>query len=249
MLEDRVLKGLPADESRYLNTLAGLAAQEKRHMDAIALYQSSIRALASSSQAPADLAKSEPGRKARELWKQAGGTTEGWQVWMKMARAVPSAAKLPDASKWCAMRKVLPELSAADRSGATWTLAKVKGKTTLINVWATWCGPCRMELPHLQKLHDQVKAREDVQVITLNVDDNIGLVEPYMKENKFTFPVIFANDYVNALVSPLLVPTNWIADRQGELRMESLGFGGDGEGWLAGSLAELENVRKQSTTP
>jgi thiol-disulfide isomerase/thioredoxin len=121
----------------------------------------------------------------------------------------------------------------------------VKGKTTLINVWATWCGPCRQELPHLQKLHDQVKEREDVQVITLNVDDNLGLIEPYLTENKFTFPVLLAKSFVDGFTGPIPIPTNWIANRSGALELEAVGFGGDGEEWIKQTLEQVETIREK----
>lgn len=238
--EEYMIKSVGFDESRYLTVLAMLARHEKRTADALAICQAAVRSLSGSPGAPRELESTEPGRMAREMWKEAGGSNEGWQMWIATAR--PSAAT-NDASKWAPMTKTMPELSVLDRGGKTWTLANLKGKTTLLNVWATWCGPCRNELPHLQKLYDQVKQREDVQVVTLNVDDNIGLVEPYLKENNFTFPVLFTKEYVDALVGPLGIPTNWIADRGASLKLESVGFGGDGEGWIRDTLAEIERIR------
>lgn len=237
---DYLIKSIGFEESRYLTAVAALARHEKRTADALAICQAAVRALSGSPGAPRELESSEPGRMAREIWKDAGGTNEGWQMWIATAR--PSASK-EDASKWAPMTKTLPDLSALDRAGKTWTLANLKGKTTLLNVWATWCGPCRSELPHLQKLHDQIRQREDIQVVTLNVDDNIGLVEPYLKENNFTFPVLFTKEYVDALVGPLGIPTNWIADRGASLKLESVGFGGDGESWMRDTLSEIERVR------
>ena len=63
-------------------------------------------------------------------------------------------------------------------------------------VWATWCGPCRDELPSVQKLYDLVKNRSDIQVITFNADQDPGLVEPFLAANHFSFPVLMsALDY------------------------------------------------------
>lgn len=242
--EDGIVSGLGFDESRYLSALAELARSGKRNNDALAMYQAALRALAGSSAAPSDLAKSDPAMKAATLWRETGGTNEGWQLWLESAK--PAQAADPDRSKWTAITKALPDFTMNDRNGKTWTTATVRGKTTLLNVWATWCGPCRAELPHLQILHDRIKNREDVQVVTLNVDDNTGLVEPYLAENKFTFPVLFGKDFVDALVGPLGIPTTWIADRDGNLRSESVGFGGDGEVWIKATMAELERIRAQA---
>jgi len=141
------------------------------------------------------------------------------------------------------MNSTIPELSLTDQAGKTWTLARIKGKTTMINVWATWCGPCRSELPCVQKLYDKIKAREDVQVITLNADDNIGLVEPFLTENKYAFPVLTAKSFVDGFVGPIGIPTNWISDRNGSIRLEALGFGGNGEEWIKNTLEQVEKVR------
>lgn len=50
--------------------------------------------------------------------------------------------------------------------------------------------PCRMELPYVQKLSEQMKESKDALILTLNIDEELGLVEPFMKENKYTFTVI-----------------------------------------------------------
>ena len=74
-------------------------------------------------------------------------------------------------------------------NGKTWSLKKLEGKTLLINLWATWCGPCRAELPHFQKLYERTKDRSDLALFTFNIDEELGLVEPFLKEHNYTFPV------------------------------------------------------------
>lgn len=142
------------------------------------------------------------------------------------------------------MNRKLPEMNLADQSGRTWTVAQLKGKTTLINVWATWCGPCRSELPSLQKLYEQVKAREDVQVITFNMDDNTGLIGPFLTENKYTFPVLIAKSFLDDFGGAMGIPTNWISDRDAGIRLEATGFGGDPEEWIKNTLEQVEKIRR-----
>jgi thiol-disulfide isomerase/thioredoxin len=243
MIEDSLVRGMPIAESQYQEALAELALGEQRKLDALTFYQSGLRALAGGAGAPPNLAKTETGRKASGLWKDLGGTQEGWQAWLDSLEAI-SPSKLAERSRWMAMNRAIPAFTLNDQSGKTWTLASVQGKTTLINVWATWCGPCRLELPHLQKLHDKVKEREDVQVITFNVDDNAGLVEPFLQENNYTFPVLLARSFVDEFAGPLGIPTNWISDRAASIRVESLGFGGDGEEWMKQALDQIEKVRE-----
>src|SRR4029077_13962138 len=98
----------------------------------------------------------------------------------------------------------------------------------LINVWATWCDPCRAEHPYLQKLYEKEKDRTDVQILTFTIDDEIGAVEPYIKDNKYTFPVLFARDLVKDLVPGVGIPQNWIVDANGKWLSTGPGFG-DGD--------------------
>ena len=57
-----------------------------------------------------------------------------------------------------------------------------------MNLWATWCGWCLRELPTLQNMHNELKDRADIQVITLNMDENPGLIEPFMAKHSYSFP-------------------------------------------------------------
>jgi thiol-disulfide isomerase/thioredoxin len=64
-----------------------------------------------------------------------------------------------------------------------------------IALWATWCGPCNAELPELEKLYEQLTGRTDIQILTFNIDEDEGLVAPYMKEKGYMFPVLPSFSY------------------------------------------------------
>lgn len=100
-------------------------------------------------------------------------------------------------------------------------------------------------MPHLQKLYDRIKDRTDIQIVTWNVDDNVGAIDPFLKENKYTFPVLPAQYLMDQLVPSLGIPLNWIVDESGLVVSERVGFGGDGEQWVNDTLAELEKARKK----
>jgi thiol-disulfide isomerase/thioredoxin len=133
-------------------------------------------------------------------------------------------------------------------AGKTWKLTSLEGKTLLINVWASWCGPCRSEHPHLEKLYRKVKDRSDIQILTFNVDDHVGQVKPYMKEQKFTFPVLLAKNYVDELLPVLSIPRNWIVDANGKWRLEQIGFGNDAD-WEKLMMDKLESAKPSSAGP
>jgi thiol-disulfide isomerase/thioredoxin len=116
----------------------------------------------------------------------------------------------PDPSGWTKLDKRPPAFRIMDANGKTWQLSDLKGKVTLVNVWATWCGPCREELPNLQSSSIRVHERKDLAVITLNTDENPGMPRQFLRESNYTFPVLPANEYVSRVVPT--VPSNWIQE-------------------------------------
>jgi thiol-disulfide isomerase/thioredoxin len=126
------------------------------------------------------------------------------------------------------MDKPLPDFQISDAEGKTWRLADLKGKVTLVNLWATWCGPCRNELPYLQKLFNKVRERKDLVVITLNTDDNPGLILPFLAENKYTFPC-WASAWLKLIRN---CTPDWIVNADGVPEMERTGFGGSEDKWI-----------------
>jgi thiol-disulfide isomerase/thioredoxin len=222
----------------YWRRMAQLAELQGRKPDALAYYQSSIGYIA---QQPEEARKDDTtAQKAKELWKSMGGTDAGWQAWLSQKPAATATA--PAANEWQAIHEPLPDFSLPSVEGKTWRLVDLKGKVALINIWATWCGPCQAELPFVQKAYDQVKGRNDVAVLTLNDDENPGLAVQFMKDHGYTFPAVLAYSYLNAVVPAMVLPRNWIVDRQGVRRLQTTGFGSDGEAWIRNLLANFDKV-------
>jgi thiol-disulfide isomerase/thioredoxin len=238
-MESTLVSGIPNDESRYYNGSAQLAAAEGRTLDALTYYQSSLRLMygRSSSSSLTDL---DAAKEADALWKKLGGSQSAWLLWLDSIKTMPAPKIAPQRA---ATNRAIPKFSVADQNGRTWTLDNLKGKTTLINVWATWCAPCQRELPLLQQLYEQVKDREDIQVITLNVDQDQDLVGPYLQKNKYSFPTLFAESFVKGFAGPIGIPTTWISDSSGTIRSEVLGFGGNSQEWVPLTLKQMESVR------
>src|SRR5206468_3453791 len=128
----------------------------------------------------------------------------------------------------------MAELGLKDLGGHLWKLGALDGKVAFVNVWATWCGPCRQELPLVQRLHDSLKGRDDVVVLSLNIDDDQEKARKYVADNKLTLPVVPASIYVTRAIGPAIsIPRSWIVGPGRVLAAESLGFGdGEGEAWL-----------------
>lgn len=221
------------------------AEREKRMLDALTWYRKTIEAdrqLPSPNFSRADALLM---KKVRELWAALGGSPDSYSAWLDAKqpadRAKPAAVAIGSPPREVSI--TIPAMELKDMEGNTWTLAQVKGKATLINFWATWCGPCRAELPYLQKLYNQTQERKDVQVITLNMDDNPGLIEPFLKGNKYTFPVLLAKDYADASFRIEGIPANYLTDSSATVKIEYRGFGGDGDEWIKRMMGTLETLK------
>ncbi|HLE83997.1 MAG TPA: TlpA disulfide reductase family protein [Thermoanaerobaculia bacterium] len=233
-------------ESAFFEAQAELAEAEGRLPDAVAYL---LRAVAVKPPAapgwvqgptPADARE-----RAAELWSRLGGTPDGLAALERpTAGGAESGAALADYSPWTEGSGPLPDFELIDLSGGVWKLADLKGKTVFANAWATWCAPCRKELPVVQALHERLKDREDVVVVTLNMDSNLGAVVPYMTKEGFTFPALFAFDYLSEDAEVLGIPQSWILDGTGTVRFEQSGYDSSvaDEDWLADVEERLERV-------
>ena len=225
----------------YWQTVAKVAEAEARKLDGLTAYQTAL-SFRPKSFKPAPGKKDELAEKAAALWKDLGGTDDGWQAHLARNEASKGAIEVAEAAGWDEKKQALPDFALTDLTGKKWQLADLKGKTAFINLWATWCGPCLQELPYLQKLHEQMKESKDVLVLTLNTDDELGLVEPFMKDNKYSFTVIPAQAYTQGL-NVYSIPRNWVVSPDGVMQYEAIGFGGDGNEWMKKAADMIRKVK------
>ncbi len=120
----------------------------------------------------------------------------------------------------------------------------------LINVWATWCGPCRVELPYLARLEETAEELEGLRILTFNVDRNPGLIVPYLEREGLEFDVLLAERHVlDEQSGRLSIPQNWIVDPQGTIRREQSGFSAEAaELWLGEALRQMKAVHAGAET-
>jgi thiol-disulfide isomerase/thioredoxin len=232
----------PKRESDYWRNRARLAALENRRADALTYYQLALQTRLSPATPWHGRLDDPVSDEARAIFKDLGGTDVAWGVWTK-----PPGVRSQEAAegRWEKPTRELPTFELADLSGKTWKLSTLEGKSVLINIWATWCGPCNTELPHLQKLYDTVKDRPGLQILTLNIDEDLGLVEPFMKEKGYTFPVMPAFSFVTTLLDGFAIPQNWIIDPKGVWRWTQIGYGGEPD-WIDVMIQRMEMVKKKS---
>ena len=232
-------KTWPIIETRYWLNRGRLAVLEGSKADALTYYQ---KALQTRKDPPAPFeghVHDDLIDEARALWQQLGGTETAWNLWSK-----PPASKIQALAEsgWQKPTKPMPPFELADLSGKTWRLKALEGRAVLINVWATWCGPCKAELPHLEKLYEKVKDRPDLQILTLTIDEDLGAVAPFMKEKGYTFPVLPAYSFVTGLLDLVGIPQNWIVDTKGEWRWTGAPGVPDGQ-WEDAMLKQLESAK------
>lgn len=112
-----------------------------------------------------------------------------------------------------------------DMHGVEVRLDSFKGKVILLNFWATWCGPCKAEIPSLVELQEQYK--DDLVVLGFSVDDPAEKIKPYAEEYKVNYPLLVGNgreDVQNAFGPLLGIPVTVIIGRDGIIAKKHTGI-------------------------
>jgi thiol-disulfide isomerase/thioredoxin len=116
------------------------------------------------------------------------------------------------------------DLRFTDLDGHTLTTADLRGKVTLINFWATWCGPCRMEIPDLIKLQEQYK--DHVQVIGVSVDEGpVEEVRQFAMQFRINYPIVMTSREINRQFSGMMaIPTSFVIDPKARIVQTHVGL-------------------------
>jgi len=118
-----------------------------------------------------------------------------------------------------------PRYAATTLAGDSASTAALAGKVVLLNVWATWCAPCRAEIPYLQSLYEQHRA-EGLEIVGVSVDarGQESAIADFANEFRMTYPIWRDPDErVQSLYMALGVPSSYLIDRTGILRWRRLG--------------------------
>ncbi len=116
-----------------------------------------------------------------------------------------------------------PDFVLKDNKGQTWRLADLKGKVVFVNFWATWCPPCRAEMPSMQKLNQSLPA-DRFQMLTILSNDKPEMGEKFVKLIDFTAPVLLDPENKAYKAYGLTgVPETYIVDKHGILREAIIG--------------------------
>jgi thiol-disulfide isomerase/thioredoxin len=138
-----------------------------------------------------------------------------------LALALPAAA-LQSASS---APQPAPDFELGQRGGGTANLSQFKGQVVMINFWATWCGPCRQEMPLLESIHKKYKPM-GFTMIGVNVEPDPKAAEQWLaKQPPVSFPILFDTESkVSKLYKVTGMPNSVIIDRKGNVRMLHRGY-------------------------
>jgi len=117
-----------------------------------------------------------------------------------------------------------PELTLTDLEGVTRSLSDYQGKVILVNLWATWCPPCKEEMPTLQAYHDKYQDR-GFSIIAINDGDPAPDVIQFVEEYQLTFPVWLDPTYIATedAFKTMNLPSSFVIDRSGTVRLYWVG--------------------------
>lgn len=116
-----------------------------------------------------------------------------------------------------------PAFSLPTLEGTELALRDLVGNVVLVNFWATWCGPCRMEMPELERLYQQY-GEEGLQVLAVNVGETPDQVRPYVEQLGLTFPILLDASYaIGDVYQANSLPTTIVVDREGRIASLLLG--------------------------
>lgn len=138
----------------------------------------------------------------------------GRQTTPLQAGAVTSVAKrLPS------LGDPAPDFRLKNLSGETVALDRYRGVVVMVNFWATWCGPCRVEMPAMEELY-RTFLRKDFEILAVSTDaQGIAATRPFIQEFGLTFPVLHDADYqVGLAYGARTLPMTFLLDREGIIR-------------------------------
>ena len=111
-----------------------------------------------------------------------------------------------------------------DLKGNKVSFDQFKGKVVFLNLWATWCGPCKAEMPGIQKLFSKLE-NDSIEFVMLSLDKDEALskVETYVKKNNYTFPIYMPSGFLADQLQVPSIPTTFVISKEGKVVLKEVG--------------------------
>lgn len=110
-----------------------------------------------------------------------------------------------------------PDFKLKDLNGKELSLSDLKGKKVFLNFWATWCPPCKAEMPEIQKLYEETKD-SDLVIVSVDIGEPLSEVKSFIDNNKYSFKVLLDSDQsVATKYSITAIPTSYFIDEDGNI--------------------------------
>ena len=140
------------------------------------------------------------------------------------ALAAASLAQAPPVGAAIAPSSAAPDFTLRSGDGRNLRLLEQRGQVVMINFWATWCGPCRQEMPHLNRLHEKYKTA-GFMLLGVNIDDDPANAAALAAKLGVSFPVLYDTDKrVSKLYDLSTMPSTVLIDRDGRVRHLHRGY-------------------------
>jgi len=185
--------------------------------------------------------KAESNNKIVELFKTAytkktGDAQAAEQMVVQAKKKAGTFRKEEIAKTFITDAQPAPEFTLKNLQGEEVSLASLRGKTVIVDFWATWCGPCKASFPFLQKFWEEHQKNSDVMVFAVNGrekikgEELINTVKKFMTDNNYTFPVLFdeKNSGVFDAYKVSSIPTKFFVGPDGKIYFKERGFSGPG---------------------
>jgi peroxiredoxin len=152
-------------------------------------------------------------------------TKQAWKLCMKNISIILTGILFISSLSCGQSLKKAPDFSLQTSNGKTVVLSKLKGKAVVVNFWATWCPPCRSEIPGFLKVYDKYRSK-GLEIVGISLDEKgWKVVKPFVEKYKMTYPVVLDNGEVAQKYGDIAsIPTSFFVDKKGNITKSHIGY-------------------------